>query len=164
MGHRLPVFPRYREPWASCSVCGFDYPRSQIRYHRRFGWQCLWDWDRGPQKDEIYYVPRPNEGTRRTVAPLTNTLTEGDLTAVLFLLRDLKTQQVFQVTFGTEIVVTVSTVQTGAPNGWELNSPWRVFMMNGDLVVTKQAAGATINLPEGINLSVNNDGELVYVL
>jgi hypothetical protein len=77
----MAAFPRYGEPWAKCSVCGLDHPRSKLRYHKRFGWQCVGVgadcWAGGPHRDENRPVYRPGEGVRKTAAPLTNTATEG---------------------------------------------------------------------------------------
>ena len=82
----LPIrrHKRYHEPWARCSTCGLDVPKSKIKRHPRWGWQCTGEpgancYDKGPDRDQQqarYRFPR-NEGVRKTKAPLTNTVQEG---------------------------------------------------------------------------------------
>lgn len=64
--------------WGVCDICGRTVPVWDLGYNRRFGWQCLGRsgygtprgcWDGPIQRDEIYYVPRPYEGVRRSPAP-----------------------------------------------------------------------------------------------
>lgn len=44
---KVPVFPRVGEPWVECTICGFDFPKSQV--HRdRFGRLVC-----GPDTDEL---------------------------------------------------------------------------------------------------------------
>src|SRR5215471_16977310 len=82
MSSKFPIFTQRHEPWVACQNCGFDVPWSMIRLHRRFGWLCTGYpgancWDGGPQKDEIFYTPRPYEGTRKTAAPITGNFHAG---------------------------------------------------------------------------------------
>lgn len=61
--------------WAKCQTCDRTVPVNEIVYNRRYGWQCVHGiygigcFDGQVQRDELIYVPRPDEGARRTPAP-----------------------------------------------------------------------------------------------
>ncbi len=166
MSGKLAVFPRYREPWSTCTVCGFNVPRSRIRLHRRFGWVCLGSpgancWDYGPQKDEIFYTPRPFEGTRKTAAPIVdpNEGTDNLGFTQAFFDIDIITGQTWQVTFANEITVALA-VGFGVP-AWILNGGYELYIANGEMQVAQVVIPNAVPLPAEVNLVVVN-GELVY--
>lgn len=70
-------FPREGQAWASCQTCGQEYPASSVWLNPRFGWQCQYCWDGLIQPDQTRVPIFPYEGTRKTPAPVTNTLLEG---------------------------------------------------------------------------------------
>src|SRR5262245_24965982 len=70
-------YPRAGEAWAECSTCGQDYPASQVWLNPRFGFQCFKCWDGLIQFDQVMQPIFPGEGTRKTIDPVTNTLTQG---------------------------------------------------------------------------------------
>lgn len=61
--------------WGVCGTCGRTVPTKELLMNPRFGWQCLRGkygigcWDGWIQRDEIYYVPPPDEGARRSPTP-----------------------------------------------------------------------------------------------
>lgn len=72
------AFARYKEPWGTCSTCGFDVPVSRLRPpNGKTGWQCTGFpgancADARPDRDD-YLAARQfpaGEGTRRTAAPI----------------------------------------------------------------------------------------------
>lgn len=77
-------FPKYNEEWGKCQTCGFDTPKSQLRWHPKWGWQCT-----GGEGANCYDGPvdrdmqlakrkfRKGEGVRKSKTPITNTDTEG---------------------------------------------------------------------------------------
>ena len=76
--------PRFREAWGQCGTCGFDVPVSRLRFNGKYGWQCTGApgadcFDTRPDIEDYLQARRfpPNEGVRRTKAPLTNTSNEG---------------------------------------------------------------------------------------
>jgi len=165
MGYKMQTFPQYHEPWGKCSWCGFDYPRHNLRLHRRFGWQCKWCWDAGPHHDELFYTPRPYEGSRRTAAPLTNTLTEGDNAGgIAYVFRDQTTGQFWTVLFGYTGDVTVDTGGHAGASAWLLSPypQWRWYLSNGNITVNNQPISGEQMAPGEINLTVSVDGVWSY--
>lgn len=67
-----------------CQTCGFTVPVRELRYNRRYGWQCLPGgygpgcWDGAFQRDEIIFIPPPDEGARRSSTPTDGITTAED--------------------------------------------------------------------------------------
>ena len=75
-------YPKRRQAWGQCQTCGFDKPVSELRLHKRYGWQCITGakcWDGGPHRDESFAAVNfpEGEGVRKSPASVTNTDTEG---------------------------------------------------------------------------------------
>lgn len=159
--------PVYKEPWAKCQTCGIDVPRSKIRLHPRFGWQCiarpgLICWDGLLQGDEYHYIPRPYEGVRKTAAPLTGTATEGIATVLYF--QDLVLSDTYwQVSFGDTVVVNSSVAIYNAIRGMYCGNGWYFTMQSGAGVLTQVVPTAPITNPIGMTMSADAGGVLTYV-
>lgn len=156
-------YPRYGVPWGKCQTCGGDFPRHQLRLHKRFGWQCLYDWDGGPQRDEIpLYVARPGEGVRKTSAPLTHTLTEGVDNPLVYQLRDRLTGAIWRFDFRSDGFSIDIASDGRADSAWLLNDPWRMYIDNGTLLYGVIPIPYEVPLPPNINLYFDNEKRLWY--
>lgn len=141
-------------PWGKCQTCGVDFPVSHLRRNRRLGWQCFGDgtndcWDGTFFHDEEYYEPRPREGTRRTSAPITNTVLEGS--EVVFHLKDRTTNNLWDVSFGREIAVSPCPFANSAcVDGLDCGGGWYFVMDQDTWAITNLKPPRLLVAPEGL--------------
>lgn len=146
--------PVYHQPWGRCLTCSCDFPVSKLRKHRRFGWQCYGPdtnecWDGLRQHDEEHYFPRPREGTRRTTAPITNTLSEG--ADFGFNLKDRTTGHLWTVSFGTEIAVSPCLFAASACiDGLDVGGGWYFVMDQDTWALTTSVPPLVVPSPYGL--------------
>jgi hypothetical protein len=56
MSTNFKKFPRVGEPWVECDICGFDFPKSQVRRDRRgriVDAKCMDEKDHGEHMEDI---------------------------------------------------------------------------------------------------------------
>lgn|SRR5262245_6491385 len=163
----MPSKYRYEE-WAKCQTCGFDVPRTRIRRHPRFGWQCIGApgancFDYGPHYDEVQRPTYRNEGVRTTIAPPVRSLTEGqDSLSIL----DIKLfdhsvpSNTYVVHFGETITVNLSTGH--GSSGISIDGQHVLFIRNSELIMTATSMAGLVPLPPDVSMFINANGEIEY--
>lgn len=127
-------FPREGTAWAICQTCWQDYPCWEVWLNPRYGWQCHKCWDGLIQRDQIQQPVFPGEGTRKTLAPITNTVSEGvSATDSLITLYDhtLGYNVRYDMQFGQFITFGPSTSGNSPWGGILMNWPWVFYIDNG---------------------------------
>lgn len=146
----MSALPRFGEEGGTCSTCGRGFPISHLILSRRFGWQCLpglWGngcYDGPVQRDELRYIPRPGEGTRRSGSPQYDLLTSdweyesGARASYELRFRDHSTGTVWEFS-PTDLTFTESSDQSSSSHGgWEFRSNARFWVNGGSFQVGSQ--------------------------
>lgn len=168
-----PRYPKFDSEWAVCRVCGQNFPVFQMRYHKRQGWVCVENnwlgtfgcWG-GRYRDEYRYIPRPFEGVRKSTAPLVDEdagIVAGDAIPSM-LLRDRATNEVYRVSFGTEITFVLEPTLQATRSAIPLNLGWALYIWNGEMIREKWRVPREerARLPDSVQLYVDGDS-LIHV-
>lgn len=165
---------RWRNPyagqaWAACQTCGQCYPASFVWLNPRWGWQCGYCWDGLISRDQIQQPIFPGEGTRRTPAPVVQSLTEGIAPGSLnqtyiYPIRDRATGQIWNAQFvplhigvagdivydgpGSISLTLTVTPEIGPFDGIRINNNWTILVVNGALA-TQQVPLDKISILDG---------------
>lgn len=156
-----------KQAWAACQTCSINYPADQVYYNPvRKGWQCYKCWDGLFIRDQVQTPIFPGEGTRRTPAPLTNTLLEGVD----------PDDNYTRVTLGDwaagfpalDLVLTdFMSFEPSITNFWPaqclyLNNGWSMFVQQGFMGLTRIPQNNGIQWSGAGDLFVDVDGFLNY--
>jgi hypothetical protein len=171
----LKFFHRQKNPFgfesfSKCQWCGQAYPSSQIFYNPRWGWQCQPCWDGLISRDQILQPIFPYEGTRKTPAPVVDSLLEGIAPGSLYqsydyLLVDRVTGSIYTahvppitigpgglIFYSTAAVITLTLVaSTTDPTyrGIRINNGWDIYVRNG-AIATEQPPLDALGIVDGI--------------
>lgn len=170
------ALPRLGAEWGRCGTCGRGFPITHLVLSKRYGWQCLpglWTigcYDGPVQRDEIRYIPRSGEGTRRSTSPeydsfLSSSGIDVEQTARVQYWTDQVNGKQYKLAFGTSITfVEDDRTDLKALGGLKVNFPFSVWISDGSM---QFGSIAPMNVksygivPSWIALYVE-DGSLMY--